>query len=133
MHPLRYRTWWIAGGILLALAIVVASLAPPADLPKVQLWDKFEHAFAFFVLAAWFGGVLRPDRYRWLALALVAFGVAIELAQGAMGLGRTAELRDVLADASGIVIGVAAARLIGADGWMRRVERFLGVAVPAAD
>ena len=133
MNPLRFRAWWIAGGVLIALAVAVTSLLPPADLPNVQVWDKFEHAFAFFVLAAWFGGVLRPDRYWWLALALVAFGVGIEIAQGAMGVGRTADLRDVFADATGIVIGAALARLVGADGWMRRVERCFGVPAPAAD
>jgi VanZ family protein len=133
VHTLRFRVWWIIGGVLMALAIAFASLMPAADLPKVQIWDKIEHAFAFFVLATWFGGVLRPDRYRWLALALVAFGIAIEIAQGAMHVGRVADARDVLADAAGIVIGVAVARLVGADGWMLRLERRLGVAVPAAD
>jgi len=133
VHALRLRVWWISGGVLIALLVIAGSLAPPADLPGVQLWDKFEHAFAFCVLAAWFGGVLRPERYRWLALALVLLGIAIEIAQGAMHVGRTADLRDVFADAIGIMFGVAAARLVGADGWMRRVERWLGIAAPAAD
>lgn len=132
MRALRFRSWWVAGGIVLALAIAVASLLPPKDLPSVQLWDKFEHAFAYFALAAWFGGVLRRDRYPWLAIALVAFGIGIEVAQGAMGIGRTADLRDVLADAVGIAIGVAVA-LLGTGGWMHGVERWLGVAVPTAD
>lgn len=132
MQPLRYRYWWIAGGVVMLLAVIVSSLLPAADLPKVQVWDKFEHAFAYFVLAAWFGGVLRPDRYLRLALALVALGIAIEIAQGAMGFGRTADLRDALADAIGIVFGVAVA-LLGAGGWMRGVERLLGVTAPAAD
>ena len=132
MQALHFRSWWIAGGIAMALAIIVTSLLPAADLPRVQLWDKFEHAFAYCALAAWFGGVLRPDRYLRLALALLALGIAVEIAQGAMGVGRTADMRDVLANAVGIAIGIAVAHL-GVGGWMRAVERLLGFAAPTAD
>lgn len=132
MQPLHYRSWWIAGGIAMALAIVVASLLPATDLPSVRIWDKLEHSFAYFALAAWFGGAVRPDRYLRLALALVALGIAIEIAQGAMGFGRTADLRDVLANAVGVAMGLAVA-LLGVSGWMRGVERMVGAALPTAD
>ncbi len=132
MQPLRYRFWWIAGGVVMALAVIVTSLLPAADLPSVQLWDKFEHAFAYFALAAWFGGAVRPDRYLRLALVLVALGIAIEIAQGTMGFGRTADLRDVLANSVGIAIGLIVA-LLGVSGWMRGVERAFGAALPTAD
>lgn len=132
MQSLRYRSWWIVGGLAMALFIVVVSLLPSSNLPSVQLWDKFEHAIAYFALAAWFGGVVRPDRYLRLALALLALGIAVEIAQQAMGLGRTAELRDVLADAVGVALGLIVAAL-GVSGWMRGAERLLGVALPSAD
>jgi VanZ family protein len=132
MQSLRYRSWWIVGGLAMALAIVVASLLPSSSLPSVQVWDKFEHAIAYFALAAWFGGVVRPDRYLRLALVLLALGIAVEIAQQAMGLGRTAEPRDVLANGVGIALGLIVAAL-GVSGWMRGVERLLGVAVPMAD
>jgi VanZ family protein len=132
MQSLRYRSWWIVGGLAMVLAIIVTSLLPSSSLPSVQVWDKFEHAVAYFVLAAWFGGIVRPDRYRRLALALLALGIAVEVSQQAMGLGRTADLRDVLANAIGIVLGLAIA-VLGVSGWMRGVERMLGVAVPSPE
>lgn len=132
MQSLRFRSWWIVGGLAMALAIVVASLLPSTSLPSVQVWDKFEHAIAYFALAAWFGGIVRPDRYLGLALALLALGIAVEISQQAMGLGRTADLRDVLANACGIALGLFIA-LRGVSGWMRGIERLLGVALPTAD
>lgn len=132
MQPLRWRTWWFAGGVLIALLIAVLSLLPSADLPRVQLWDKFEHSFAYIALAAWFGGVVRPGRYGRLALVLLAFGIAIEIAQGAMGIGRTADPADVFANAVGIAIGLVVAWL-GVSGWMRGIERLCGAALPTAD
>ncbi|MGD9599140.1 MAG: hypothetical protein AB7P94_06635 [Steroidobacteraceae bacterium] len=132
MQALRWQPWWFAGGILIAIAIAVLSLLPSADLPQVQLWDKFEHSFAYLALAAWFGGVVRPDRYLRLALVLLGFGIAIEIAQGAMGFGRTADLADVLANAIGIAIGLGVA-LVGVSGWMRGIERLCGAALPTAD
>lgn len=132
MQSLRFRSWWIVGGLAMALAIVVASLLPSTSLPSVQVWDKFEHAIAYFALAAWFGGIVRPDRYLRLALALLALGIAVEISQQAMGLGRTADLRDVLANACGIALGLFIA-LRGVSGWMRGIERLLGVALPTAD
>lgn len=116
----------------MALAIVATSLMPAANLPDIRVWDKFEHAFAYFALAAWFGGVVKPDRYLRLALALVGLGIAVEIAQGAMGVGRTADMRDVLANASGIALGLIIA-VLGVSGWMRVTERWLGVAIPTAD
>jgi len=132
MQALRYRSWWIVGGLAMVFVIVVASLLPSSSLPSVQLWDKFEHALAYFALAAWFGGIVRPDRYLRLALALLALGVAVEVSQQAMGLGRTADLRDVLANAVGIAVGLVIAAL-GVGGWMRAIERLLGVGMPGVD
>lgn len=40
------------------------------------------------------------------ALACVAFGGGIELAQGAMGLGRGCDFWDFVADASGVALAV---------------------------
>lgn len=124
-QQLPHRTWWIAGGVLIAIGIAAGSLAPAGSAPSIGLWDKAEHALGYAALAAWFAGIVPPSRYVRLGVALLAFGVAIELAQGAMNVGRTADPRDVLANGVGIVIGLGMAAL-GASGWIRAIERRIG-------
>jgi VanZ family protein len=82
-------------------------LAPGKDLPAVSLWDKAEHASAWFVLTAiglafwpW-----RPGRIAGFALVL---GAVVEVLQAVMPLGRDGDWRDWVADA----IGVTAALVI---------------------
>lgn len=107
-HPLRYRRAWLAIGLLIALAITVSCLLPARNLPQFGfvIWDKFEHAFSFFVLGFWFGGMVSRRDLIYLSLALLAFGGAIEIAQGLMGLGREADLYDLLADGSGVLVAL---------------------------
>ena len=101
---LHFRRLWICLGVLLLLAITVVCLVPGKDLPKVGLSDKIEHAIAFGALAFWFGSiVVRPDLL-WVGIAVVVFGGLIELVQGAMGLGREADWRDLAADTAGVAL-----------------------------
>lgn len=121
MQPLRYAPFWVGGGVLLAVTIVVLSLLPGSKLPDVHMWDKAEHAFAYVALSGWFSGVLLRRHYIFLALGLVLMGVLIEMAQGTMALGRTADINDVFANGVGVLIGIAIATL-GLGRWMLWVE-----------
>ncbi len=104
---LRFRRSWLALGVLMVLVITVVCLLPPKDLPKIDVWDKAEHAIAFGSVAFWFGSIMTRRNLLWVGLAVVAFGGCIELAQGALGDGRDAEWGDVVADAVGAVLGIA--------------------------
>ncbi|MDB5464362.1 MAG: hypothetical protein JWP23_2751 [Phenylobacterium sp.] len=97
-RPLRLAVYALATAILLYLC-----LAPSKDLPKVNLWDKEEHAAAWLVLTAT-GLILSPRRPRAIALYAFGIGVFVELAQWAMGFGRDADWHDVAADCVGIVV-----------------------------
>ncbi|MDB5427921.1 MAG: hypothetical protein JWR47_3077 [Phenylobacterium sp.] len=97
-RPLRLALYALATAILLYLC-----LAPSKDLPKVNLWDKEEHAAAWLVLTAT-GLILSPRRPRAIALYAFGIGVFVELAQWAMGFGRDADWHDVAADCVGIVV-----------------------------
>ena len=58
---------------------------------------------------------------RLLGPALLVMGIVIEGLQGAMNLGRVADMRDVYANTLGIVCGLVLA-LIWLGGWAQRVE-----------
>ena len=95
-RPLRLALYALATAILLFMC-----LAPSRDLPKVNLWDKEEHAIAWMVLTLT-GLMLSPYRPRAIAAFAFGVGVFVELAQWAMGFGRDADWHDVAADSIGI-------------------------------
>ncbi len=117
-HP---RLWLVSGWILVVLA-VITSIMPLSELPKMGgLSDKVEHALAYAVLALWFAGIYPKSRYPLIGIALLVMGIVIEGLQGAMNLGRQADMRDVYANSFGIVSGLLVA-LIWLGGWAQRVE-----------
>jgi VanZ family protein len=98
---------WVFGWVL----CVVLSLGPPPPIPtEVPDGDKIGHTLAYAVLSAWAVMIFRT-RGAWLrsAAALMALGIAIEFAQGALTVNRTADPYDALADALGILLGLGVA------------------------
>ncbi|HEY0953378.1 MAG TPA: VanZ family protein [Roseateles sp.] len=104
------RPLWRA--LLLALAVAITWLALSPVPPKTADtgWDKANHLLAFATLA--FVGVWalwpRPRLWGWLVLALLAYGVSIEVAQSFLPP-READWQDVVADGLGIALGLLAA------------------------
>jgi hypothetical protein len=117
---LHRRALLVIGWVMVAGA-ALASLLPMQSLPVTGVSDKLEHAAAYMVLALWFAGVYPRSRYLLIALGLFALGVAIEWAQGAMHLGRQSDVRDVVANGTGIALGLTLA-LAGLGGWAQRLE-----------
>ncbi|MGQ0834405.1 MAG: VanZ family protein [Gammaproteobacteria bacterium] len=124
-NKLRLAPFWWVAGIVLALVVVFESLAPTVSMPPLGN-DKLAHFAGYGVLSFWFAGILQRRRYPVLAALLLAFGVLVELAQYAMGLGRTADWRDVVANSLGIATALALA-YAGLGMWMVQVERRLGL------
>ena len=85
------------------LAISALAFMPGPEVPVTTHWDKGDHTLAFFSLSllarfAW------PRAPFWrIALALVGYGVLIEIVQSFLPT-RDAEALDVLADSTGIVV-----------------------------
>lgn len=124
MIALRYRATWIFASVLLVLLVVWGSLQTSVPTPALGGFDKFEHFGTYTVLAVWFTGFARKARYWVVAVALVALGLAMEIAQFAMHAGRTADPLDMAANAAGITFGVLLA-LIATGGWVQKVEAWL--------
>lgn len=117
------RLWWGLGWFMV-LFITVSCLEPPRYVPNLHLWDKLEHALAFFGMTFWFGGLVRRGRYPVIAVLMLLFGGGIEIAQGAMRLGRDEDIMDFVADSVGISIALALLYL-GLGAWTLWVERFI--------
>ena len=101
---LRWRARWIAAGWVLVFLIVVASLAPLGKRGGLAGLDKLEHFLGYALLMFWFAALHAPPRRVWFAVAFVALGAVLELAQGATGW-RRADSYDLLADALGVALG----------------------------
>ncbi|HKT73487.1 MAG TPA: VanZ family protein [Steroidobacteraceae bacterium] len=112
---------WIIGWVLLA-TVIYTGLEPARYVPNLHVSDKVEHATAYFAMCFWFGGLLERRRYPLLTVGLLALGAAIEVAQGWMGWGRTADFRDFIADAAGVAVGLGFL-WAGFGGWAYRLER----------
>lgn len=95
-----------------ACAVVLwLSLAPGTAIPSVSLWDKAEHATAYFGLAL-IGAAAFPSRLGRLAGGLFLLGVGVELLQAFMDLGRQGDPLDALANSIGIAAGIGLALAI---------------------
>lgn len=110
------RTGWRALLTLLVLGTCWLAFSP-APPPQIDTgWDKLNHwiAFSSMAFSACFAFPQTRARYRKVALALLAFGIFIELVQLEIP-NRSAEVLDVVADAIGIMGG-----LLPAWWWQRR-------------
>jgi VanZ family protein len=124
MLPLRHRGLWIALSVLVVAAVAYGSLQPDFGPDVPANFDKVEHFVAYLGLALWFTGLFARSRYAVVAVALIAFGLAIEFAQGAMKLGRSAEALDMVANVLGVMLGLVIALGWSGD-WARRFEAWL--------
>lgn len=124
MIPLRHRTLWLAMSAFLVAAIAYGSLAPDVSLAAPRGFDKVEHFTAYCGLAIWFTGLYPRGHYWKVVAALLALGAGLEIAQGVMKLGRTAEALDMLANAAGVGVGVLLALTLTGN-WARGVEAWL--------
>jgi VanZ family protein len=119
---LRHPRLWLVSGWMLIIGSFVASLVPAHDLPTMGgISDKLEHVVGYLVLALWFAGIYPKSRYPMIGFGLLIMGIVIEALQGAMHLGREADLRDVYANAVGVVCGLTLA-LAWLGGWALRID-----------
>lgn len=99
------------------IAVLVLALLPPTQPLPTTGWDKANHVLAFLVLG-WLGRRAYARQRTWVVLALVGYGVLIELLQG-MTSYRDADPMDVLADSIGLLAAMALDWLFSRAGGQR--------------
>jgi VanZ family protein len=100
--------------VLYWIILFTATTIPGNQLPDIHLSDKIEHFSAFFILAVLLNLTLIYQRkslllFKYAALVTIiiclSYGAIDELHQMFIP-GRTADLRDWLADSTGVILGV---------------------------
>ncbi|MDA3870120.1 MAG: VanZ family protein [Gammaproteobacteria bacterium] len=123
----RYQKLWLAiGYALVALVIyLTASSHPPdsgIDLPN---FDKVMHALAYFVLMGWFAQLYHVKKHRIIyALIFVFMGIALEIVQS-FDPARSAELADMVANASGVLLAFLLTRTPALRRVLKKIETFI--------
>ena len=100
-----------AAWLVAIMAVIVGSLLPPDSAPirtlgQLPFSDKFDHMSMYAVLA--FLPALHEERKAvwWMAIGAVLMGIALEFVQ--LYVGRDFEIGDMVADAAGVAVGLAA-------------------------
>jgi hypothetical protein len=107
-RPGAWVALWLLGW---ALCIGLSLMHPPQLGIDVPDGDKLGHFLAYGLLAAWAVWLFPGTRAQAVsALGLVALGVALEFAQGAWTVDRIMDWNDAVADAFGVLAGLALAR-----------------------
>ena len=118
MTPNRLVALLRVAAVFSAIGLTVLFLGPFTYLVDVfHVTDKEAHALAFFGVTVGLFAIAPRWRRMDLALAALAFGVLIELAQGVTG--RSVSLSDLAADA----VGILAALVPGLIEQLRRQVR----------
>jgi len=127
LRPFPHPRLWCGLFFLLLLAVIAGSLVPVSQLPDVDLMhnDKLLHFAAYFLLMS-YAVQLRDASSDWsrAAFGLLLMGIVIEYLQHRSGL-RRADIRDVYANATGIVTGALTA-LTPARSWLFALDRRFG-------
>jgi VanZ family protein len=119
------RIWWGLGVLLVGAAVLIC-LVPGQDMPRsFELNDKLSHLVGHGAMAAYFSGLVARGSWWKIFVFLLLLGGAIELAQYSMQVGRQGDMRDVVANSCGALLGLVLGWL-GLSRWPQWAERLLG-------
>lgn len=104
MSPALLRRAWLAAIVVLAGAIVAASLAPQLPESVDTFSDKAWHFLAYLALALAGSAITTPERLWRTMLRSFLLGAALELAQGALTATRIPDWSDLAANSAGIAV-----------------------------
>ncbi len=124
MNEAGLQRLWIAAVLLLAAAIVAASLSPQPLVPNEIISDKVGHYLAYLALALMGSGIAAPERLWRTMLRCFLLGAALEVAQALFTVHRVAEWGDLIADSAGILTAWLVAGG-GRAGWAFRAAKWI--------
>jgi VanZ family protein len=105
----RPRLWLAVWGVMI-IGVIVLSLMRGPPIPSVLTIGKADHLIAYFALQAMAVQLYANRRAQWgAALAMVALGIGMELAQGYLTTYRDMSAYDATVDAIGVALGFALA------------------------
>lgn len=105
------RPVWLALGWAMVGVIVWLSLTPSPPQVGFEQSDKVGHLLGYGTVMFWFAQLYRGNARIAYAAGFGLMGLALELAQGALGY-RSSEPLDVIANALGVALGWAAALIL---------------------
>lgn len=100
------RGWWVLGGVLVTVALVVCLMPMPHVPTPYRFGDKIAHMLGHAALAVYFTGLVARPRWWKIFVFLFLFGIVVELLQANMNLGRDGDVRDVLGNVAGALLGL---------------------------
>jgi VanZ family protein len=103
------RLWRVGGWFGIAVTLML-SLMPPFLNEGSGHTDKIVHLCGYAVLMFWWAQLV-TERHWKLAIAVVLFGIAIELLQG-LTPARQPDVFDALANTGGVLLGWLFARFL---------------------
>ena len=108
LKPFRRPRLWLGLWLFAIVCVIALSLVNLSGLPPVpEGGDKVEHFLAYALLSASAVQLFAKRRACLLMAALlVALGVGLEFAQGALTTTRMADSRDALANTLGVLAGL---------------------------
>jgi hypothetical protein len=109
---LTQATFWAA-----LVFTFVSAVVPAHHAIRLVPWDKAEHFIAFYVLTVLAAAAFPRRNLILIAIALSAFGAAIEVVQGLKFVSRDRDFWDWVADTTAIAAALAPMVLIA---WRRR-------------
>lgn len=126
LPELKLRFLWLCiGYALIALVVYLSLTSSPVDTGlSFPYQDKVFHAFAYFVLMAWFAQIYH-DRFQrnLIAVMFIIMGVTLEYLQS-FDPNRFYEYGDMVANTMGVVIGLLLA-LTAAKNCLIKIEKII--------
>ncbi|HTD29472.1 MAG TPA: VanZ family protein [Xanthomonadaceae bacterium] len=110
LRGFRRPLLWLAMWASMIVGVIVLSLVRGPPIPAVLVIGKFDHFIAYFALQAVAVQLYATRRAQMgAALAMVALGIGMELAQGYLTTYRDMSAYDAFIDTVGVAIGFAIA------------------------